>query len=73
METCKRYPMKIIEKDLSELGECNCFICGERPTTAMQVTAEDETVLIYPVCDLCLGNRQDQIVELINKDLAEHE
>ena len=65
--------MKIIEKDLSELGECNCFICGQSPTTAMQVAAGDGNPLFYPICDLCLGNRQDQIVELINKDLTEHE
>ncbi|HYA40417.1 MAG TPA: hypothetical protein VEF34_03890 [Syntrophobacteraceae bacterium] len=65
--------MEVIERNLSELGEPDCFLCGEPATSACEYTAGDGTVLLYPVCDHCLSAREAEIGWRIVKDLAEHE
>ena len=65
--------MEVIEKSLAELGDPDCFLCRNPATSACEYTACDGTILLYPVCDQCLEERQADIGERIVKDLAEHE
>ena len=65
--------MEVIERNLSDLGEPDCFLCGKPADSACEYTAGDGTVLLYPVCDHCLGAREAEIGWRIVKDLAEHE
>ena len=65
--------MDVMQKDLKELGEPICFLCGKPATSASEYTAVDGTVLLYPVCDHCLAERQTEIGWRIVKDLSEHE
>ena len=65
--------MEVIEKDLRELGEPDCFLCGDPATSACEYTAGDGTVLLYSVCDRCLAERETEIGARIVEDLMEHE
>ena len=65
--------MKVVEKDISELGKPDCFLCAKPATSACEYTAGDGTVLLYPVCDRCLAEREAEIGWRIAEDLAEHE
>jgi hypothetical protein len=65
--------MEVIQRDLRELGEPNCFLCGKPATSASEYTAGDGTALLYSVCDHCLGTREAEIGWRIAEDLAEHE
>ena len=65
--------MEVIQRDLRELGEPNCFLCGKPATSASEYTAGDGALLLYPVCDHCLGAKEVEIGWRITEDLAEHE